>query len=104
MCESFARFGCLSSYFVVFLCCSLGYLSRCEFSLLRIGVVLHHYVQILNFSSNPRRIHSGQKDKEKEEHEWLYVVISDEQPFPFPHPPPSTLHGISPACGCVYQD
>jgi hypothetical protein len=29
-------------------------------------IVLHSYVR--NFLSNPRRIHSGQKDKEKEEY------------------------------------
>ncbi len=41
-----------------------------------------------NFSSKPRRIHSGQKDKEKEEYGVLYVVICCEQPPSLPHPPP----------------
>jgi hypothetical protein len=32
----------------------------------KIGYVLHCHMQ--NFLSNPRRIHSGKKDKEKEEY------------------------------------
>jgi hypothetical protein len=43
-----------------------------------------------NFSSNPRRIHSGQKDKEKEEYGLLCVAICCEQP---PHlSPPHLAH------------
>jgi hypothetical protein len=57
-----------------------------------------------NFSSNPRRIHSGQKDKEKEEYGLLCVAICCGQPpLPISSPPP-TLRTILPACGCVYQD
>jgi hypothetical protein len=40
-----------------------------------------------NFLSNPRRIHSGQKDKEKEEYELLCVVICCKQPLLSPLPP-----------------
>ncbi len=42
------------------------------------------------FLSNPRGIHSGQRDKEKEEYGLVCVVIFCEQPphhLPF-HPPP----------------
>ncbi len=63
-------------------------------------IVLHHCVRI--FSLNPRRIHSGQKDKEKEEYELLCGVICCKQP-PSPPPPPPTLCSISPAHDCVYQ-
>jgi hypothetical protein len=39
------------------------------------------------FLSNPRRIHSGQKDKEKEEYEPLNVVNCCKQPPSSPSPP-----------------
>jgi hypothetical protein len=54
------------------------------------------------FFIEPRRIHSGQKDKEKEEFGLLCAVICCKQPPP-PHLSP-TLRTISPACGQVYHD
>jgi hypothetical protein len=59
------------------------------------------------FSSNPRRIHSGKKDKEKEEYGLLWAVIYPMPPLlsplqlpPFPHrasvaPPAATLSGLA---------
>jgi hypothetical protein len=46
--------------------------------------VLHGHVR--NLLSNPRRIHSGQKDKEKEEYGLLWAVIC------FMSPPSPSLH------------
>jgi hypothetical protein len=46
----------------------------------------------VNFLSNPRRIHSGQKDKEKEECELLCAVICCKQPLLSPPPPHSARH------------
>jgi hypothetical protein len=40
-----------------------------------------------NFLSNPRRIHSGQKDKEKEEYGLIWAIICCKQPLLSPLPP-----------------
>ncbi len=71
------------------------YIFVCEI-LHKVTLCSAQLVQI--FSSNLRRIHSGQKDREKEEYGLLCVAISYEQPST------PTLHTVSPACGYVYQD
>jgi hypothetical protein len=62
-----------------------------------------------NFLSNPRWIHSGQKDKEKEEYKLLWAVICHKQPLlslfsPPPSPFPPTLRVCCTRLRLCYQD
>jgi hypothetical protein len=57
------------------------------------------------FLSNPRRIHSGQKDEEKEECELLWAVICSKPPFsPPPPPPPPHIARLSHRLRPCYHD